>query len=122
MSDERETRGTGSLKRICSAVFASECLMAITAPCGHTVPIEHDQCQCYLITRDGEGFCNHARHMIAMELYCADCETLIQSPGSLDRLVRRLATRGLLPCEHNLQIWQHADNSGWGAAVETDLT
>lgn len=39
--------------------------------------------------------------------------------GSLDAMVRRLAARGLLPCEHKISIWQHADNSGWGAAVET---
>ena len=45
--------------------------------------------------------------------------TEAQSLGSLERMVRRLATRGLLPCEHNLSIWQHADNSGWGASVET---
>lgn len=33
-------RGGCSLQRPCSAVFESEYLMAITSPCGHTVPIE----------------------------------------------------------------------------------
>jgi hypothetical protein len=38
--------------------------------------------------------------------------------STLEDLVTRLATRGLLPNEHSLTIWQHADGSGWGAAVE----
>jgi hypothetical protein len=35
------------------------------------------------------------------------------------RLCNDLATRGLVPCEHNLVIWQCADSDNWGAAIET---
>jgi hypothetical protein len=38
---------------------------------------------------------------------------------SIENLISRLATRGLLPCEHNLTIWQHADCSGWGVAIDS---
>lgn len=38
---------------------------------------------------------------------------------SIESMILRLANRGLLPSEHNLTIWQHADNSGWSACVET---
>jgi len=36
---------------------------------------------------------------------------------SVEEMLVRLVSRGLLPCEHNLQIWQHADGSGFGAGV-----
>jgi hypothetical protein len=38
---------------------------------------------------------------------------------SMYELIFRLASRGLVPFEHNLQIWQHADGSGWGASIQT---
>ena len=36
-------------------------------------------------------------------------------------MIVRLGTRGLVPCEHNLLIWQNADASDrqWGAAIAT---
>lgn len=38
---------------------------------------------------------------------------------SVGGLVLRLATRGLVPAEHTLAVWQFADGTGWGAAVTT---
>ncbi len=38
---------------------------------------------------------------------------------SIKAMIVRLATRGLVPCPHNLTIWQHADGSGWGAGITT---
>jgi hypothetical protein len=36
---------------------------------------------------------------------------------SVVEMVERLAARGLLPCEHNLEVWQCADGDTWGAAI-----
>lgn len=36
-----------------------------------------------------------------------------------EQLITRLASRGLLPCEHNLMVWQCVDDGQWGAAIET---
>lgn len=38
---------------------------------------------------------------------------------SVEEMVRRLVARGLVPREHCLLLWQHADNTGFGAAIET---
>lgn len=39
---------------------------------------------------------------------------------TVEKMVERLATRGLLPREHNLVIWQTIDGQ-WGVGIETGL-
>jgi hypothetical protein len=36
---------------------------------------------------------------------------------SIEEMIVRLATRGLLPCEHNLTIW-HTIDGKWGVAIQ----
>jgi len=36
---------------------------------------------------------------------------------TVEEMVERLATRGLMPSDHNLTIWQCADGEPWGAAI-----
>jgi hypothetical protein len=40
-----------------------------------------------------------------------------------EEMLTRLAARGLVPCEHNITIWQFADGTGlWGASVDAPYT
>lgn len=42
---------------------------------------------------------------------------------TVEQMLTRLATRGLVPCEHNITIWQFADGTGnWGVAVDAPYT
>ncbi len=38
---------------------------------------------------------------------------------NVESMIIRLASRGFVPHEHNLTIWQHADGSGWGVGIES---
>jgi len=70
------------------------------------------------IMSQAKAMANHRLDLLAAAAELESLTARVKELETLERLIVRLATRGLLPCEHNLQIWQHADNSGWGASVE----
>jgi hypothetical protein len=37
---------------------------------------------------------------------------------STEQMIMRLASRGLLPCEHNLMIWECVGDGQWGVSVD----
>ena len=41
--------------------------------------------------------------------------------SDVGRMVRLLASQGIVPCAHNLIIWQHADGTGWTVEIDPAL-
>ena len=49
----------------------------------------------------------------------AESQRQAPSAATVEGLVVRLASFGLLPYAHNLSIWQHVDDPGWGVCIES---
>jgi hypothetical protein len=63
---------------------------------------------------------DHHRPVVTVSL--GDYEQLLKLTERcmrLEDMVVRLGSRGLVPCEHNLTIWQCPDDGRWGAAIQT---